>query len=290
MTTLITGATGTIGRLIVAGMLERDIEVRALSRNATAARAGLPDAVTVVEGSLASASESASASNSLSASLFEGVESVFLFPASEGVDDFVEAAVGAGVSRFVVLSSLAVSGRNARDGGSATGIHHRDVEQAVTSRVADHTILRPGNFANNLLFWSHSIRSGYPVRMPYANSSQVLIHEADVALAAVRALAEPQAGGRVVELTGPASLTKIEQLAAISDAIGRAVPHVEISADEFRADMARYMPGDIVEMLLRYWSETVDEPEVALPSALGLGRPATPLATWARDHRADFTG
>jgi uncharacterized protein YbjT (DUF2867 family) len=278
MTILITGATGTIGRLVIPELLERGHDVRALSRDAARAVAGLPDAVAVVEGSLATVPTSA----------FDGVDAVFLFPASEGVDEFVESAVAAGVSRFVVLSSLAVSGRNARDGGSATGIHHRAVERAVTSRVTDYTIVRPGNFANNLLFWSFSIRSGFPVRMPYPTSSQVLIHEADVAATVVRAMVEPEAVGHILELTGPASLTKIEQLAAISDATGREIPFVEISADEFRADMAQFMPGDIVEMLLRYWSETVDEPEVAMPSVLG--RPATSLATWAVDHRGDFGG
>jgi uncharacterized protein YbjT (DUF2867 family) len=276
MTTLITGATGHVGRLIVTELLERGEDVRALSRDASSA--GLPDAVTVVEGSLATAPAAA----------FAGVHSIFLFPADEGVDEFVEAAVSAGVSRFVVLSSLAVSGRNARDADSATAIHHRAVEEAVTSRTAEYTILRPGNFANNLLFWAFPIRSGYPVRIPYPTSSQVLIHEADVAFAAARALAEPVAGDRILELTGPASLTKIEQLAAISDVVGRELPHVEVSAHEFRADMNQYMPADIIDMLLRYWSETVDEPEEPLASPTG--NPGLPLARWAEDHRADFVG
>ena len=275
MTTLITGATGSVGRRIIPTLIEHGTEVRALSRNA--ASAGLPDGVRVVEGALDSAP----------AETFEGVDSIFLFPASEGVDEFVERAVTAGVSRFVVLSSLAVSGRNARDAGSATAIHHRSVEEAVTSRTDDWTILRPGNFANNLLFWAFPIRSGFPVRIPYPSSSQVLIHEADVAAAATHALTEADQAGRIYELTGPASTTKIEQLAAISAAVGRELPYVEVTPDEFRSDMAQYMDASIIDMLLRYWSETVDEPEVALPSPFGV--PARPLERLAEDHRSDFT-
>lgn len=281
MSILITGATGAIGRLIIDSLLgdnkrgpDRHHDVRALTRDASAAR--LPDAVAVFEGSLATAPTAA----------FDGVDSIFLFPADEGVDPFVEASIAAGVRRFVVLSSLAVSGRNARDADSATGIHHLAVEQAVTSRTDEYTILRPGNFANNLLYWAFPIRSGYPVRIPYPTSSQVLIHEADVAFAAARALADPQRGGRILELTGPTSLTKVEQLQAISDAVGRQVPYVEVTADEFRSDMAQFMPSGIIDMLLRYWSETVAEPEVPLASALG--RTAASLARWAQDHRADF--
>lgn len=275
MTTLITGATGTIGRSIVDDLIARGEAVRALSRDPD--HADLPASVAVVGGSLAETPPEA----------FDDVESVFVFPA-DGVDVFVAQAVAAGISRFVVLSSLAVSERNARDGGSPTAAHHRAVERAVTSRAADHVILRPGNFAGNLLYWAFAIRSGGPVRMPYPDSSQVLIHEADVAAAAAAALAGPIDGPRILELTGPASLTKIAQLATISAAIGRDIPFEEIGPDEFRADMAAYMPADIVEMLLRYWSETRDVPETPLPAVSDV--PRRTLAEWARDRKDAFMG
>lgn len=278
MTILITGATGNIGRLLVAELLARDLPVRALTRDPESATASLPDGVSVVAGDLADAADS----------VFEGVDRVFVFPADSGAEDFVERAVTAGVSRFVVLSSLAVSGRHARDAGSASEVHHGAVELAVTSRADDWTILRPGNFANNLLAWAFPIRSGFPVRIPYPASSQVLTHEKDVAAAAAIALTEPGHSGRIYELTGPQSLSKVEQLAAISDAIGREIPWVEITPEEFRDDMAQYIPGDVIDMLLRYWSETVDAPEVPLEPALGI-RP-TSLAEWAQDHRAAFAG
>ena len=209
MTILITGATGNIGRRLVDELLERDVAVRALTRDAAAA--DLPDAVAVFEGSLATAP----------VHVFDDVEAVYLFPADDGVAGFVDRAIAAGVSRFVVLSSLAVSARNARDTGSASELHHRAVEEIVTSRTDHWTILRPGNLATNLLSWSFAIRSGYGVRVPYPTSSQVLIHEADVAAAAAIALTESGHSGRIYELTGPASLTKIEQLSAIAAAIGR---------------------------------------------------------------------
>lgn len=276
MTILITGATGNIGRHLVIDLLGRGLPVRALSRSGAAA--AVPDGVEVVAGDLETAPASA----------FDGVDAVFLFPAGAGADAFVERAVAAGVTRFVVLSSLAVSGRNERDAGAATAVHHAAIEAAVTSRTDDWSILRPGNFATNLLFWSYAIRSGVPVRIPYPESSQVLIHEADVAAVAAVVLAEPGHARRVYELTGPASRTKVEQLAAISAAIGRDIPWAEVTPDEFRAEMAAYLPAGIVEMLLRYWSETVDSPEEPLEPVLGVER--TPLTQWALDRRADFAG
>lgn len=275
MTTLVTGATGHVGRRLVTELLDRGVDVRALSRQSEPA---LPPAVSVIEGSL----------DSLPDDAFDGVDSVFLFPAEGGAGGFVDRAVAAGVSRFVVFSSLAVSGRNARDAGSASAIHHAAVERVVTDRTDNWTILRPGNFASNLLFWAFPIRSGYPVRMPYPTSSQTVLHERDVALAAAITLTEPGHQGRVYELSGPESLTRIEHLAAISAAIGRDIPFVEVTPEEFRADVSQYMDEGIIEMLLKYWSETVDTPEVPLPPALGI-IPAS-LDQWARDHRADFGG
>lgn len=274
-TILITGATGRIGRLLVDDLLRRGATVRALSRDPSTA--ALPASVAVSQGDLATAPDEA----------LDGVDAVFVFPA-EGVYAFVEQAVSAGVERFVVLSSLAVSGRAARDGGSTSARHHRAVEDAVTSRTDGWTILRPGNFASNLLSWAHPIRAGFPVRVPFPTSAQVLVHEADVAAAAAVALSEDGHTGRVLELSGPKALTKVEQLAAIEAAIGRPVPWVEVGPDTFREDVRPYVTDDIAEMLLTYWSETVDEPESPVGPVLGL--PQTPLAQWALDHRADFGG
>lgn len=274
MTILVTGATGKIGRHLVNDLLDRGAYVCALSR--APRDAGLPGPVAVLEGDLATAP----------AGSFDGVDAVFVFPAEHGVGIFVERAVSAGVSRFVVLSSLAVSGRHARDLGSATETHHRVVEEAVTNRTNRWTMLRPGNFASNLLSWAFPVRSGYPVRVPYPTSSQVLIHERDIAAAAAITLTEPGHDGRVYELTGPQSLTQVEQLASISAAVGRDVPIAQVSPEQFRADVAAYISDDMIDMLLRYWSETVDEPEIAAPAPLGLTM--SPLAQWARDHRSAY--
>ncbi len=95
--------------------------------------------------------------------------------------------------------------------------------------------------------------------------------------------------GKTYPLTGPQSLTKIEQVAAISAGIGRKLELVEISPDEFRSDVAEFIPEGIVEMLLNYWSDTVTEPDPLLPGVFQLtGHHGRTLEQWARDHRAEF--
>ena len=279
MTILVTGATGAVGRHLVAGLVAGGERVRALSRSP---QAGLPEGVEVVAADLADPS-------TIRPELFDGVEKVFLFPVEQGVDEFVAAAVASGIRRFVVLSSLAAAGEFPRDIGSASYTHHLAVEQAVTSRTGDWTILRPGTFANNLLSWAWTIKSGAPIRAPYVNSAQAPIHEADVADAAAAVLTQDGHSGKIYPLTGPQALTRVEQVAAISAAIGRDIELVEITPDEFRAEVAQFVPEPIIAMLLDYWSDTLTEPDRVRPGVAELtGRPGRTLEQWARDHRTDF--
>jgi uncharacterized protein YbjT (DUF2867 family) len=266
MTILVTGATGAVGRHLVTALVDHGEQVRAVSRKPD--EAGLPAGVDVAGAGRPD--------------LYDGVDRMFVFPFDDGVEEWIEAAVAAGVGRFVVLSSLAAAGEFPRDIGSASFTHHRAVEQAVTSRTGDWTILRPGTYANNLLSWAWTIKSGGTVRAPYVHSAQAPIHEADVADAAAAALTGDGHRGRIHPLTGPQSLTRIEQVAAIGAAIGRDVPLVEITPDEFRAEVAPYVPEPIIAMLLDYWSDTVTEPDRVR------GHARRTLAEWARDHRAEF--
>ncbi|MFT4030083.1 MAG: NAD(P)H-binding protein, partial [Protaetiibacter sp.] len=178
MNILVTGATGSVGRRLVDTLLDHGAHVVALTRDP--ARAGLPPAVQVVAGDFADPS-------TLDSAVFTGVDRAFVFPA-DGADAFVDAASRAGVERFTVLSSLAAAKEFPRDVGSASQLHHSAIEDAVTSRTEQWTILRPGTFASNLLSWAWPIKNGWPIRAPYLASAQAPIHEADVADAAAATL------------------------------------------------------------------------------------------------------
>lgn len=278
MTVLVTGATGAIGRHVVAGLRRLGEPVRALTRDP--ARAALPDDVRVAAGDLTAA---------LPGAVFDGVRRAFVFPADGGVQKFVEQAADAGVEHLVLLSSLAVDDRYARDADSPSGRHHRAVERAVLGSGVPCTFLRPGTFANNLLAWAGELRGGDVVHGPYAASRQAPIHEADVADVAVRALTGDGHVGAVYALSGPAALSRAEQLATIGAAIGRELHYREIPPEAFRAAMSAYLPDEIITMVLGHWRDTLTEPDEILPTVQQVtGSPARPLTQWARDHRADF--
>lgn len=280
MTILVTGATGAVGRHLVATLLERGARVRALTRKPDDAT--LPDGVDIAAGDLTDAS-------TLGPHVFEGVDRAFVFPV-QGVEAFVEAAIAAGIHRFTVLSSLAAAREFPRDQGSASQLHHSAVEAAVTEPTDAWTILRPGTFANNLLAWAWQIRSGAPIRAPFLASAQAPIHEYDVAEAAAESLLTDAHLGEVIAMTGPEALTRAEQVATIAKARGREIPVIEITPEEFRAETAQFIPEPVVKMLLDYWSDTVTTPDHPRPVTPITGRPGRTLAQWAADHRADFGG
>ncbi|MEV6217404.1 NAD(P)H-binding protein [Nocardia sp. NPDC051833] len=280
MTILVTGATGSVGRHLIATLVARGTSVRALTRKPE--DANLPESVEVVAGDLADAS-------TFGPQVFEGVDRAFVFPV-DGVDVFVEAAVAAGVHRFTVLSSLAAAMEFPRDRGSASQRHHSAVEAAVTDRTDAWTILRPGTFANNLLSWAWQIRSGAPIRAPYLGSAQAPVHEYDIAEAAAETLLSDDYIGETVVITGPQALTRTEQVTAIGAVIGREIPLVEITPDEFVSETAQFIPQPIMKMLLDYWRDTLTVPDQVRPVTSVTGRPGRTLTDWITDHRADFGG
>lgn len=279
MALLITGATGSVGRSLVNQLHALGQDVRIVSREVSHE---FPAGVEAIQGDYSK--------GDLPSRTFEGVKKVFVFPAQNGVEAFLKQAKDAGTEHFVVLSSLAAALEHERDRDSASALHHLAIEQAVQQTGISTTILRPGTFANNLLAWAHSIKGGDTVYGPYPTSRQAPIHEADIAAVAVTALTTPGHQGKTYHLTGPETLTRVEQLDTIGEAIGKALQFQEISPEAFQQAMSKFMPTPIINMLLDYWCDTVNQPDVVLTTVEEVtGQKARSLADWSQDHAADFS-
>jgi uncharacterized protein YbjT (DUF2867 family) len=129
MTTLVTGATGNVGRIVVERLVAAGEHVRALTRDPSAAV--FPENVDVVQGQLTQPSTLVPA--------LRGVDHMYLFPVAATAKDVVALAKDAGVRRVVVLSSGAVTGGYDTD-------FHLPVEQAVEASGLEWTHVRPGEF------------------------------------------------------------------------------------------------------------------------------------------------
>ena len=223
---LVIGATGHVGREVVAELTEAGAEVRALAR--TPGR--LPNGVEVTPGDL---TDPAGLGPALT-----GVESVFLiWPLlGAGAAPAALAAIGAHARRIVYLSSMSVRDDRAEQAEPISAFH-AELERLIEGSGLEWTFLRAGGFATNTLEWAPAIRAEGVVRWPYGAAARSLIHERDIAAVAARALTEDGHGGVRHVLTGPAAITQVEQVRLIGEAIGRPLRFEELPLDEARRVM-----------------------------------------------------
>lgn len=276
---LVTGATGRIGRTLVAQLAAQGLPVRALARNARA-HAWAPG-VEAIDADLAHTA-------ALRAAL-AGVEAVFLFTPNTGASDLAALARDAGVRRGVLLSSIATQKADPRTNPIAA--RHAHAEQLLAASGLPATVLRPDTFAANALDWAPEIRASGRVRLAHPGSRRVPLHEEDLAAVAALAMTTPGHEGQAWWLTGPAQVSQRDQVQAIADAIGRPVTIDEMPDDEALAQWQARMPELAARRLLDYLRKSVDQPPPVSPEIQRLlGRPARDFSEWAADHQAAFDG
>jgi uncharacterized protein YbjT (DUF2867 family) len=169
---------------------------------------------------------------------------------------------------------------------------HAQLDRLVTTSGAESAILRPGMFASNVVaWWAAAIRAGEAVRWPYAAAETAPVDERDLAAVAVHALRDGGSPASDYVLTGPEALSHADQVRILGDVLGRSIPFVELTPDEFRRETAGTWPRPAVDMLLAAWGAAMGRPAyVTTTVADVLGRPARTFREWVTDHRAAFTG
>jgi uncharacterized protein YbjT (DUF2867 family) len=278
---LVTGATGRVGRLVVAELLAAGVPVRALTRRPSAAE--LPAAVDIFAGDLA-------APESLDAAL-HGIGAVFLlWTAPPATVSAVVERIAASTRRVVFLSSPHQTPHPFFQQPNPMAALHAGIERSIATAGLEPTMIRPGMFASNVTFWwADAIRLSGVVRWPYAAAETAPIDERDIAAVAARTLSEAGHEGGDYVVTGPESLSQVQQIAIIADAIGRPIRFEELSPDEFRRETHGRWPPAVVDMLLAAWGATIGRPAfVTSTVAEVVGTPARTFRQWAVDHADAF--
>ncbi len=278
---LVTGATGRVGRAVVAQLLDVGAPVRALTRRPDAT--GLPAVVEVVAGDL-------SVPESLDAAL-DGVETVFLvWTAPPDTAAAVVDRLSAHVGRVVFLSAPHKTPHPFFQQPNPMAALHADIERLIAAAGLESTIIRPGMFASNTLFWwAAAIRAGGVVRWPYGAAETAPVDDRDVAAVAARTLYQDGHAGGDSVLTGPESLSQAEQVNIIGDVLGRRIGFEELSPDEFRSETEGSWPRPVVDMLLAAWGATIGRPAFITSTVFDiLGSPPRSFRQWVADHATEF--
>ncbi|GAA0344424.1 NmrA family NAD(P)-binding protein [Micropruina glycogenica] len=276
MTILITGATGTVGRSLVAELTAARMPVRVFVRDIDRARAALPDQVQFSVGDF---TDPASLRQAV-----RGVDQVFL-AAPNHPDQLawesavINAAVAAGVPRLVKLSA-----HGAGLGSPVAFWHaHAEIEQVLAAAAIDAVVLRPTTYATNLLAGFDAVRAGV-LAAPAAAARVAFIDPADVAAVAAAVLlrGSPQ---RVLTLTGPSVLGFDQAAEVLSGLLERPVSYVAVADDDALAALtAAGAPPWFAENVVRvfaalrsglagFTTETVQQfaGRAARPLAVALG-------------------
>ena len=226
---LVTGATGTIGRELVAQLLADNIKFRVLVRD-PAKVAHLQGKAEIVQGDLEKPETLAPA--------VAGVDHIFLLTVDQDTSsdaNLLNAAKAAGAKHVVKLSTNFVG--NKVLGG--VGTWHQEKEEFVKASGLAWTMLRPGAFSSNSLGWVGSIKARGAVFTSAGHSKGTAIDPYDIAAVAKVCLTQPGHEGKAYDLTGPELLTVRDQVAILSGVLGREIQVIDVTVDEAMQSMAR---------------------------------------------------
>lgn len=275
MTVLVVGATGSVGRPLVAELLAAGQQVRAGVRDPD--RADLPAGAVPVRLDL---DDPATAAPALG-----DADLLFLMrpPAMSDVQTGLGPLVAVAATQVRHVAVLSVLGVN-------PVMPHWQMEQMVREAGLPSTELRPAYFSQNLLTaFGDDLRRRSQLRLASGAGRVSFVDTRDVAAVAARVLLRPEThGGAPLTLTGPEALTFHDAAALLTAELGRPVTYVRQSLLERRRELRAR--GDdptlvrvqlVIDITTRLGLAKKVTPDVSRV----LGRPATTLAEFVHDHR-----
>jgi uncharacterized protein YbjT (DUF2867 family) len=277
---LITGGTGNIGGQVLS-QLPEGLQVRAMVRNPDTA--DLPPHVEVVRGDL-------TLPETLDRCL-DGIDTVFLVwvAAADAVAPALE-RIAKRARRIVFLSAPLKTAHPLFQQPNSSRARAELVERLIETSGLQWTFLRPGMFAANALgWWAPQIRAGEVVLWPYLRVPTAPIDERDIAAVAVRTLCEDGHSCAEYVLTGPQSLSQLEQIATIGSVLGRALRIEEISPEDWLRELPGFLPPFVAKYLLDAWAAANGQPAFVTSAVAELtGSPSRTFLEWASDHAKQF--
>ncbi len=257
---LIIGATGKTGRRVAARLTAAGLPIKAASRNGQT-RFEWND-------------------KSTWAPALEGAGAAYItyypdlaFPgAAETVEEFAKLAVASGVKRLVLLSGRGEEGA-------------QDAEWRVRNSGADYTLVRAAFFNQNFSeTFAETVQHGV-LAMPGGDTVEPFLDAEDIADVVVAALTDDKHIGELYELTGPRLMTLADAAADLSDAMGRPLRYVPVTAAEYAEGLiVSGLPAEVAAPVAGLIAEVLDGRNSYLTNGVerALGRKPRDFADWAK--------
>jgi uncharacterized protein YbjT (DUF2867 family) len=271
---LVLGATGHVGKPLVAALLAKGEAVKAASRS------GQP--VDGAEGVVFDFADPATIAPAL-----EGVDRVFmLLPTGYmAVTELLLPVVEAAASRKIKIVFQSVLGVDADD-----SIPYRQVEIAIEKSGTPYVILRPNWFSDNFVtYWKPGIDHAGAIAVPAGEGKSAFIDVRDIAESAAAALTTDSFDGKAFNLTGPEALGYADAAAILAKVLGKPVAYQAVDDDTFVGILtgagvpeayARFL-ASIFYPVRQGWTAGVSDAVETLT-----GKPPRSVETYARDNLA----
>ncbi len=270
----VTGASGTVGRLLAARLSAAGARQRLIGRS--------PDRLPELAGAVRTEPASFADKATMRAA-FDGARTAFLVSAHESADRVaehqaaVDAAAEAGVQRLVYLSFLAA----APDATFTFARDHWHTEQYIRASGLRFTFLRDSFY---LAMFAGMTGEDGVIRGPGGDGKVAAIAHEDIAESAARVLLDGEVhDGHTYDLTGPAAIDFPEAAAILSRFTGRTIEYVAETREEAYASRASYGAADweLAGWVSSYAAIATGEMHVVSEAVAHLtGRPPQDLATY----------
>jgi len=270
------GATGNVGKPLVAELVARGEKVKAATRKGSR-----------VEGTEAVAFDLTQPAG-LDAAL-EGVDRLYLMvPGGHlNVIELTAPVIKAAAARKVKVVMQSVFGVDADD-----SIPYRQVELALVKSGAPHVILRPNWFSDNFqTYWIQGVKSG-TIAVPAAEGKTSFIDVRDIAASAAAALTSSKFDGKAFNLTGPAALSYGDAADILSKATGRKIVYQPIDDAAFIKGLTGAgVPQDYANFLASIFHPVREGWTAAVSPAVKelTGQEPRSLQTYAKDHAMELS-
>lgn len=273
MAIAVTGATGQLGRIVIAGLKAKVLaaDIVALARSPEKA-AGLGVAARAADYARPETLETALA----------GIDTLLLISSSEVGQravqhrNVIEAAGKAGVGRIVYTSLL-----HADTSPLSLAGEHVETEAGLKASGIPHTILRNGWYSEN---YTGSIGGALAGGAFIGSAGQGRISSAtrrDYAEAAIAVLSSAGHEGKTYELAGDTAWTLSDLAAEISRQSGRTIPYKNLPQAEYAAALTGFGLPSALAAAIAGWDVGASQGalfEDGKQLSKLIGRPTTPLS------------